>query len=321
MARFSINKQSQDEVRSLIHRLRLYRIIRNLLIGFILVTICNLLFSSLFYTPKMFLLADEKRELKLKYEILQNRIRSSQRKIEEIRHRDNYVYRPLFSSDTLSIDGIYNPYTNSKYASIEGEEFSPMVTGVWREMDQLARSLYLESKSLDELQVLSKDKEKFSTAIPAIWPIDRTKLRNKIGAFGYRNHPILRRWKFHSGVDMPGRIGDPIYATGDGVVEYIEINRSRYGYGTQVLINHGFGYKTRYAHLNKVHVKKGDTISRGQLIADLGNTGISQAPHLHYEVIYKRSHVNPINYFDKNMSAEAYKSLMNQIQDANYEAN
>ena len=321
MSLFSINKQSQNEVRSLIHRLRSYRLVRNLLIGFILVSICNLLFSSLFYTPKMFRLADEKRELKLKYEILQNRIRSSQRILDEIRHRDNYVYRPLFSSDTLTIEGIYNPYEQNKYASIAGEEFAPMVTGVWLEMDQLARSLYLESKSLDELQILSKDKEKFSTAIPAIWPIDRSKLRNKIGAFGYRNHPILRRWKFHSGVDMPGRIGDPIYATGDGVVEYIEVNRSRRGYGTQILIDHGFGYKTRYAHLNKVHVKKGDSISRGQLIADMGNTGISQAPHLHYEVIYKRSHVNPINYFDKNMSAEAYKSLMNQIQDANYEAN
>ena len=320
MRRFSINKESQDEVRSLIHRLRSYRLVRNLLIGFILVNICNLLFSSLFYTPKMFRLADEKRELKLKYEILQNRIRSAQRQLNEIRHRDNYVYRPLFSSDTLSIDGVYNPYKDTKYASIEGEEFSPMVTGVWREMDQLARSLYLESKSLDELQILSKDKEKFSTAIPAIWPIDRSKLRSKIGAFGYRNHPILRRWKFHSGVDMPGRIGDPIYATGDGIVEYIEINRSRQGYGTQVLIDHGFGYKTRYAHLSKLHVKKGDSISRGQLIADMGNTGISQAPHLHYKVIYKRSHVNPINYFDKNMSAEAYKSLMGQIQDANYEA-
>ncbi len=321
MGRFSINKESQNEVRSLIHRLRSYRLVRNLLIGFILVTICNLLFSSLFYTPKMFRLADEKRELKLKYEILQNRIRSSQRQLDEIRHRDNYVYRPLFSSDTLSIDGIYNPYDSKKYASIEGEEFSPMVMGVWHEMDQLARSLYLESKSLDELQVLSKDKEKFSTAIPAIWPIDRSKLRNKIGAFGYRMHPILHRWKFHSGVDMPGRIGDPVYATGDGVVEYVERNRSRYGYGTQILIDHGFGYKTRYAHLNKLLVQKGDTISRGQLIAEMGNTGISQAPHLHYEVLYKRAHVNPINYFDKNMSAEAYKSLMNQIQDANYEAN
>ena len=319
MSRFSINKQSQNEVRSLIHRLRSYRLVRNLLIGFILVSICNLLFSSLFYTPKMFRLADEKRELKLKYEILQNRIRSSQRILDEIRHRDNYVYRPLFSSDTLTIEGIYNPYEQNKYAAFEGEEFSPMVTGVWLEMDQLARSLYLESKSLDELQILSKDKEKFSTAIPAIWPIDRSKMRNKIGAFGYRNHPIFRRWQFHSGVDMPGRVGDPIYATGDGVVESVERSRARRGYGTQILINHGFGYKTRYAHLNKLHVEKGDTIKRGQLIADMGNTGQSTSPHLHYEVIYNRTHVNPINYFDKNMSADAYKSLMNQIQDATYE--
>ncbi|MEE1103314.1 MAG: M23 family metallopeptidase, partial [Alistipes sp.] len=196
----------------------------------------------------------------------------------------------------------------------------PMMQSTWMELDQLARSLYLQSLSLDELQSLSKDKEKFSTSVPAIWPIDRTKMRNKIGAFGYRNHPVYKRWKFHSGVDMPGRIGDPIYATGDGTVDEVIITRIRYGYGTQVVIDHGFGYKTRYAHLNKVHVKEGDKISRGQLIADMGNTGVSTSPHLHYEVIYNRSHVNPINYFDRNMSAEAYKSLMSQIQDENYEA-
>ena len=102
-------------------------------------------------------------------------------------------------------------------------------------------------------------------------------------------------------------------------VEDIERSRARRGYGTQVLINHGFGYKTRYAHLNKLHVEKGDTVKRGQLIGDMGNTGQSTSPHLHYEVIYNRTHVNPINYFDKNMSADAYKSLMNQIQEATYE--
>ncbi|MBE6204076.1 MAG: M23 family metallopeptidase [Alistipes sp.] len=320
MRRFSIKHNGQEEVQSLIHRLRSYRLVRNLLIGFILVAICNLLFSSLFYTPKMFRLADERRALKLKYEILENRIASAQRQLEQIRHRDNFVYRPLFSSDTLSIDGVYDRYADSKYASIEGNDYSPVMKRMWQQMDQLARSLYLESKSMDELQILSEDKERFSTSVPAIWPIDRSKLRNKIGAFGYRNHPVLRRWKFHSGVDMPGRVGDPIYATGDGVVEYVERSRARYGYGTQILIDHGYGYKTRYAHLNKLLVEKGDTITRGQLIAEMGNTGISTAPHLHYEVIYNRTHVNPINYFDQNMSAEAYKSLMGQIQDANYEA-
>ena len=310
----------QNESKSLISRLRSYRLTRNLLIGFILVSIVNLLFSSLFYTPKMYQLADERRALKLKYDVLQNRIRAAQSKLDQIKHRDHNVYRPLFSTDTLSIEGIYNLYQDEKYANIDGGSFSPTIRKTWEEMDQLARSLYLQSKSLDELQQLSSDKEKFSTAIPAIWPIDRSKMRNKIGAFGYRMHPVYRRWKFHSGVDMPGRIGDPIYATGDGVVEYIERSRARHGYGTQILINHGFGYKTRYAHLNKIHVAKGDTITRGQLIGDMGNTGVSTSPHLHYEVIYKRSHVNPINYFDRNMSAEAYKSLMNQIQEANYEA-
>lgn len=320
MGRFFNNNDTIEEARGLIHRIKVYRLVRNLLIGFIVVSVINLLFSSLFYTPKMFRMADERRSLELKYEVLQDKIRASQRKIDQIRHRDNLVYRPLFSSDTLSIEGIYTPYNQSKYAHLQGDDYSPMLTSMWLEMDQLARSLYLESKSMDELQVLSKDKEKFSTAIPAIWPIDRSKMRNKIGAFGYRMHPVYRRWKFHSGVDMPGRVGDPIYATGDGVVESTIYSRARTGYGTQIVVNHGFGYKTRYAHLNKIHVQRGDSIKRGQLIADMGNTGVSTSPHLHYEVLYRNSHVNPINYFDKNMSAEAYKSLMSQIQDENYEA-
>jgi murein DD-endopeptidase MepM/ murein hydrolase activator NlpD len=320
MGRKTKQNEQKSEVRSLIHRLRSYRLIRKGLIGFLIVSIINLLFSSFFYTPKLYTIANENRELQLKFNLLQSRINAAQGRLQDIKHRDHNVYRPLFSSDTLSIDGIYSPYEQNKYAAIEGDEYAPIILPAWQDIDQLARSLYLASKSMDELQVLSKDKEKFSTAIPAIWPIDRTKMRNKIGAFGYRNHPVLRRWKFHSGVDMPGRIGDPIYATGDGVVEYVERSRARYGYGTQILINHGYGYKTRYAHLNKLHVEKGDTIKRGQLIADMGNTGISTSPHLHYEVIYNRSHVNPINYFDRNMSAEAYKSLMNQIQDATYES-
>ena len=320
MGRKLKHNREKSEVRSLIHRLRSYRLIRKALIVFLLVSIINLLFSSFFYTPKLYTLANENRELQLKFNLLQNRINAAQHRLAEIKHRDHNVYRPLFSSDTLSIDGIYSPYEQDKYAAIEDDEYAPIIISAWQDIDQLARSLYLESKSMDELQILSKDKEKFSTAIPAIWPIDRSKMRNKIGAFGYRNHPVLRRWKFHSGVDMPGRIGDPVYATGDGVVEYVERSRARYGYGTQILINHGYGYKTRYAHLNKLHVAKGDTIKRGQLIADMGNTGISTSPHLHYEVIYNRSHVNPINYFDRNMSAEAYKSLMNQIQEATYES-
>ena len=123
MRRKSQNNDTTGGQRGVLHRIKSYRLIRNLLIGFIVASVINLLFSSLFYTPKMFRLADERRELEMRYEVLQNRIRSSQRKIDEIRHRDNLVYRPLFSSDTLSIEGIYTPYAEQKYAHLQGNDF------------------------------------------------------------------------------------------------------------------------------------------------------------------------------------------------------
>lgn len=318
--RFFGNKKRKVEGESLIHRLKTYRLFRNLLLGFIIIAIFNMLFSSMFYTPKMLRIADQRRAIELKNTVLLGKIRASQSAVNQIRHRDNSVYRPLFSSDTFSIEGIYLPYDSKKYDWTKNLANGEILHTSWSEIDQLAKTLYLSSKSLDELQVLSKDKEKFSTAIPAIWPIDRTKLRGGIGAFGYRMHPVMRYWKMHQGVDLGGHIGDPIYATGDGVIDEVVITRSRRSYGTYIVVNHGFGYKTRYAHLDKVHVQRGDSVSRGELIADLGNTGISTAPHLHYEVIYKGRVVNPINYFDKDMSAEAYRSLMGQVQDENYEA-
>lgn len=312
-------KKADNQERSLIHRLRTYRLFRTLLIGFIIIALFNMLFSSLFYTPKMLELSDERSQIEHKNKVLLTKIRSSQDRIDQIRQRDNSVYRPLFSSDTFYIEGIHSPYAEQKYAWMKDLSNRDMLHTTWLQMDQLARSLYLSSKSLDELQKLSREKENFSTSIPAIWPIDRSRLRGGIGAFGYRIHPILKYRKMHQGVDLGGKIGDPIYTTGNGIIETVILSRARTSYGTQIVVNHGFGYKTRYAHLDKVFVQQGDTVSRGELIAEMGNTGISTAPHLHYEVIYKGSVVNPINYFDKDMSTEAYKSLMGQIQEENYE--
>ena len=137
-------KRVEDEVRSLVHRLRSYRLLRNLLIGFILVALVNVLFTSLFYTPKMYRIVESNRDLVLKYEILQNRIRAAQHRLDEIKHRDNYVYRPLFSSDTIFIDGIYSPYDHSKYASVEGDEYAPlMMSTSWRAAYTLSPSRWM----------------------------------------------------------------------------------------------------------------------------------------------------------------------------------
>ena len=233
-------------------RLRTYRLLRKILIGFILISVANVLFSYFFYTPKMYRINRANRELVMKYRIMQDRLKASERKIAEIRHRDQSVYRALFSTDTLSLDGIYTEYPSEKYRPMADDSYSSLMIGTWKQMDALARQLYLESVSFDQLQILAKNKEKLSSAIPATWPIDRNKLRNGIGAFGMRRHPIYGRYIMHKGIDLACNVGDAVYATGDGVVEKVDLNRARHGYGTFVIINHEFGYKTRYAHLNKV---------------------------------------------------------------------
>ncbi len=291
-----------------------YNILRQVLIGFIVISILNMAISYLFYTPKMHRLAAENRELVLKYEILHDRIASIQGKIKEIRHRDHFVYRPLFSSDTLAIEGIYTPYPNSKYATLADDEYSELMTSTWLALDAATRQTYAASRSLDELQILAKDKEQMALAIPAIWPIDRTRLK-AFYAFGVRKkHPILKIRTMHKGVDMSTDYGVPVYATGDGVVEKVDQGKRRRGYGRQILINHKFGYKTRYAHLQKMFVKVGDKVQRGQLIGEVGSTGGSTGPHLHYEVIYRKRNVNPVNYFNRNMTSDEYRQLMENMK-------
>lgn len=302
-------------------RLRTYRLLRRIIAGFIVVSLANFIFSSFFHTPKMYRINRENRELKLRYRILEERIRTARARVEEIRHRDNHVYRSLFATDSTASDGAAVPYPDEKYASLAGDEYAPLMIGTWQQLDALARELYFESVSFDELQTLARNKEKMSAAIPAIWPIDRARLHNdRIGAFNPRRlHPILHRIVPHNGVDFGCDRGTPVYATGDAVVEIASANGFNGGYGKQVLLNHEFGYKTRYAHLNEVLVKPGERVTRGQVIARTGNTGRSTGPHLHYEVIHKGVPVNPINYFNRNMTPEEYERLMENMRETNFE--
>ena len=309
------------DVMSVPFQLKTYRLIRKIILGFILVSIANVIFSYFFYTPKMYGILSENRETVIKYRILQDRIRAAQQQLDEIRFRDNYVYRSLFATDTLSIPGVWTPYPDAKYAALTDDEYAPLMVGTWQQLDALARTLYLESVSMDELQVLSKNKEQLSAAVPAIWPIDRKALHNNhIGAFNPRRyHPILHRIVSHTGVDFGCDRGTPVYATGDATVELAEPTGYNGGYGHQVLLDHEFGYKTRYAHLSDILVKPGEKVKRGQVIARTGNTGRSSGPHLHYEVIHKGVPVNPINYFNRDMTAEEYERLMENLRDTNFE--
>lgn len=316
----TVAERSTERISTSSMRMRAYRLIRKILLGFILVSFANVLFSFFFLTPKMYAINRENRDMVIKYRILQDRIRTAQQQVEEIRHRDHHVYRSLFSSDTLSLQGIYQEYPAEKYSPLAEDQYASLMIPTWKQLDQLARSLYAESRSFDELQAQSSDKEQMTTAIPAIWPIDRSALKSHIGAFNPRRyHPILHRIQPHNGVDLPCTRGTLVYASGDAVVDKAYPQGYNGGFGRQVILDHGFGYKTRYAHLDKVLVARGDTVRRGQVIGHAGNTGRSTSTHLHYEVLYKNRPVNPINYFNQELSESEYERLMESLRDTNYE--
>lgn len=287
---------------------------RQVVIGFITLSLLNIVISYLFYTPKMRLIEAENRDLILQYEILQDRIASTYSKLQEIRHRDQNVYRMLFSSDTTTLKGVYTPYPDSKYEDLMDDDYTELMTSTWLQLDAATRLAYATSLSLDELQLLAKDKEQLSLAIPAIWPIDRTKLK-AFYSFGERSsHPIYGRRAMHKGVDLSANFGTPVFATGDGVVEKVDQGQANFGYGKQILIDHKFAYKSRYAHLQRMFVEQGQKVKRGQLIGEVGSTGGSTGPHLHYEVIYLNQPVNPINYFNLNLTPDEYQELVKNIR-------
>ncbi len=313
------SKEFVKEVARVPFRFRAYNFLRNFLVGFILISIVNLIFTQLFYTPKIYNINRENQKIIEKYKILNSRVKAATYKLAEIQHRDNHLYRSIFGEDPTSDELVGMVYPDSKYAYLQDDLYAPLMTSSWLRMDQFARWLYVQSVSLDELQTLSRNKADLEAAIPAIWPIDRTLLRGHIGAYGMRKHPIYNRYLFHRGVDLAGKKGDPIYATGDAVVEYEEQGLPRKGYGQQILLNHEFGYKTRYTHLSKRFVKRGDTVRRGDIIGEMGSTGGSTGAHLHYEVILRGYPVNPISYFDPNMTNEEYLRLMEQSRDTKFE--
>jgi murein DD-endopeptidase MepM/ murein hydrolase activator NlpD len=290
-------------------RYGVYNVLRYVLLGFILVSLVNLVFTYGFITPKMNNLWRDNASLVTRYEILNEKIRSTGRTLDELKHRDNMVYRALFGADTLVVQGVYNDYPEAKYADLEGERFSPLVTSTSKNLDRIARRIYLQSLSLDDLQALAADKGEMATAMPAILPVDLKKFTHISSLFGRRLHPILGYYRPHRGIDLGGRRGDPIYASGDGFVSSTGWNG---GYGYNVVVDHGFGYQTRYAHLSKMLVTKGQWVKRGEQIAEMGSTGVSKGPHLHYEVIYRGQPVNPLSYFQTDIDPAEFEKIIDE---------
>jgi murein DD-endopeptidase MepM/ murein hydrolase activator NlpD len=231
--------------------------------------------------------------------------------LKGIEERDDNIYRVVLGAEPIDKSvrnagiGGSDRYADLREKNLDNGE---LVIEIAEKIDLLKRKLYIESKSQDEVSKLADNKEKLFAAIPAIQPISNKQLVALASGFGMRTHPIYKVKKMHAGIDFAAAIGTPIYATADGKVASVDIKFS--GYGKVVEVDHGFGYRTRYAHMHDFAVRAGQVVKRGDLIGYVGNTGLSTAPHLHYEVLINGQHVDPVHYFYNDLSAEEYEKIL-----------
>ncbi len=229
--------------------------------------------------------------------------------LNDVQDRDDNIYRAIFETDPypnhkrqLGTGG--NPMKYKKYENIQ---FEDLVIEIAQKLELIEKKLSSQSKSFDEVFELTKEKQIMLKAIPSIQPISNRNLTRIASGYGLRMHPIYKILKMHKGMDFTAPIGTEIYSTGDGVVERIGWTG---GYGKTIMVNHGYGYKTRYAHCSKYNCRKGQKVKRGDLIGYVGNTGQSTAPHLHYEVFKNKKQINPVNFFFNDLSAEEYDKVI-----------
>lgn len=275
----------------------------------VIAVVYNLVFSTFFDTPKEKGLKRENEQLKLQYEILDKRFDLVENTLQDLQQRDNNIYRTIFETDPIPSSVREAGYGGTEhYNKLKNLENSELVIKTSKRLDKLSKQLYVQSRSYDEIINMADNKEEMLSAIPAIMPVSNEDLTRTASGFGWRIHPIYKIKKFHEGMDFTASTGTEVYATGDGVVK--KVKDSYRGYGKRVVIDHGFGYKTRYAHLADFNVRKGQKVKRGDVIGYLGNSGLSTAPHLHYEVEKGDEKVNPVHYYFNDLTPEQYEKMI-----------
>ena len=278
--------------------------------GMVISAAIMLFIYSFIDSPKERVLKRENEELQLQYSKLNSRMDQFSKILDNIEHRDDNIYRTIFEAEPIPDNirkasmGGYNKY--KEYANFTSGE---LLTNTEKKMDVIARQLYVQSKSFDELIRMAHGKEQMMSSIPAITPCKRNQ-STIVSGFGYRIHPVYKTIRMHTGIDFAAKTGTPIYATGDGVVVDPKGNES--GYGIVCVINHGYGYQSLYGHMSKMLVKPGDKVKRGQIIGLVGSTGLSVAPHCHYEVIKNGIKIDPVNFFYNDLTPQEYEKVIEE---------
>lgn len=275
------------------------------------------LFGLMFYiiadnfinSPKEKRLQREVENMKIQYDILNERMDQVASVLEDLQTRDDDIYRVVFEAEPIPSSIRKAGFGGAnRYKRLEGFENSDLIKETSKRMDQITKQVYVQSRSFDEIVEMAEDKSELLAAIPAIQPVANEELKRLASGYGYRVDPFTKARKMHYGMDFSAEIGTPIYATGDGKIIRAD-NRSS-GFGNHIRIDHGYGYTTVYAHLSEYNVRVGQKVKRGEVIGFVGNTGRSRGPHLHYEVWLDGDRLNPVNFYYGDLSPEEFNTVI-----------
>ena len=270
------------------------------------------LFTSVlgFELPKTALLKMKNARWTSSMELMNRQLDMYEATLQGLSIRDDEIYRNIFGMNEIPQEVRNAGFGGvNRYEYFETVPENSLLRRASVRLDILTKKAYVQSKSFDDVEALSQRAGDMASCIPAIPPVLPDKSKYRISStFGYRSDPISGVSKMHTGFDFACKPGNPVYASGDGVVSSVTFEL--FNYGNSVVIDHGFGYKTRYAHLKTIFVAEGMKLKRGECIGESGNSGKSTGPHLHYEVMYKGRFVNPVNYFDLEMPVEEYASMV-----------
>jgi murein DD-endopeptidase MepM/ murein hydrolase activator NlpD len=271
--------------------------------------IYGIIFAFVFDSPKEKALKRELEQLTLQYDLMNREMDNVEKVLGHLQETDDNLYRTIFEAEPVpssyregGIGGV------NRYAELEGFSNSELVIETAKRLDKIRKKIYIQSQSFDELIAFAKEKEAMLACIPAIQPLSNEDLKRTASGFGYRIHPIYKILKFHAGMDFTAPTGTEIYATGNGVVS--SVRSTHRGLGNHIIIDHGFGYQTIYAHMDSFNVRQGQKVSRGDVIGFVGNTGLSVAPHLHYEVKVNGRNVDPSLYYFNDLTPEEYDRML-----------
>ena len=305
MSKYKFNREQLEFVEDKLGLFGRFKTVFKYIVFSVLLAILYYIIFALFFNTK-----EEERILR-ENAILNTEYRQSLEKLDllddviaDLKQKDREIYMKIFKSNPPNLLNEYNP---KLYVQLDT---SSDVTLVNYTSDRINFTRFLAQEQVKRIDMIYSALKinKTLSSIPAILPIRGMSASQTGAGMGQKIHPFYKTKSEHTGIDFLAGLGTEVLATAQG--EIIEVLRSDRGRGNQIRIDHGGEYQTYYAHLGDILVRKGQQVSRGYVIARVGNSGLSFAPHLHYEVSLNGKIVDPVNYLFANLTPGSYREML-----------